>query len=98
MTGRRLDRKGELTMRVRVLIKSDEAAEMGVLPDQGYVDEMMKFNDNLVKAGVLLANEGLYPSAMGKRVKFSGGKATVIDGPFTESKELIAGFWLWQVK
>ena len=85
-------------MRVMVLIKTDEQAEAGVLPDQSYVNEMTQFNDNLVKAGVLLANEGLYPSAMGKRVKFSGGKATVIDGPFTESKELIAGFWLWQVK
>ena len=85
-------------MRVMVLIKADEQAEAGVLPNPGYADEMMKFNNNLVKAGVLLASEGLYPSAMGKRVKFSGGKATVIDGPFTESKELIAGFWLWQVK
>ncbi len=85
-------------MRVMVLIKTDEQAETGVLPDQDYVNQMMQFNDNLVKAGVLLAAEGLYPSAMGKRVKFSGGKATVIDGPFTESKELIAGFWLWQVK
>ena len=85
-------------MRVMVLIKTDEQAENGVLPDQTYVQQMTQFNDNLVKAGVLLAAEGLYPSAMGKRVKFSGGKATVIDGPFTESKELIAGFWLWQVK
>src|SRR6266851_9132390 len=85
-------------MRVMVLIKADEKAETGVLPDQAYVSEMTQFNDNLVKAGVMLAAEGLYPSAMGKRVKFSGGKATVIDGPFTESKELIAGFWMWQVK
>jgi len=85
-------------MRVMVLMKGDPASEAGALPDAKFVSEMMQYNEALVKAGVLLANEGLYPSAQGKRVKFSGGKAAVIDGPFTESKELIAGFWLWQVK
>jgi len=85
-------------MRVMVLMKGDPESEAGVLPDEKFVNEMMQYNEDLVKAGVMLAGEGLYPSSKGKRVKFSGGKPTVIDGPFTESKELIAGFWLWQVK
>ena len=85
-------------MKVMVLIKGDPASEAGVLPDAKYVDAMTAYNEQLVKSGVLLAAEGLYPSAMGKRVKFSGGNATVIDGPFTEAKELIVGFWMWQVK
>ena len=85
-------------MRVMVLMKGDPASEAGVLPDETFVSEMMQYNEALVKAGVLLGSEGLNPSAQGKRVKFAGGKATVLDGPFTESKELIAGFWLWQVK
>src|SRR5512135_2692730 len=85
-------------MRVMVLMKGDPASEAGVLPDEKFVADMLKYNEDLVKAGVLLASEGLYPSAKGVRVKFSGGKSTVIDGPFTETKELIAGFWLWQVK
>ena len=85
-------------MRVMVLMKGDPASEAGALPDEKFVNEMMQYNDDLVKAGVMLASEGLYPSSHGKRVKFTGGKPTVIDGPFTESKELIAGFWLWQVK
>jgi hypothetical protein len=85
-------------MRVMVLIKGDQESEAGVLPDLQYVEAMNQFNENLVKAGVLLAAEGLYPSAMGKRVVFSGGKTRVVDGPFTETKELIVGFWLWQVK
>jgi len=85
-------------MRVMVLMKGDQESEAGVLPDEKFVNEMMQYNEALVKAGVMLAGEGLYPSSKGVRVKFSGGKPTVIDGPFTESKELIAGFWLWQVK
>ncbi|HEY3342773.1 MAG TPA: YciI family protein [Anaerolineae bacterium] len=85
-------------MRVMILIKSDEATEAGVLPSEQLLADMGKFNEELVKAGVMLAGEGLHASSKGKRVKFSGGKTTVIDGPFTEAKELIAGFWLWQVK
>ena len=85
-------------MRVMVIIKADQASEAGVLPDEKFLAEMTKYNEDLVKAGVMLAGEGLHPSSKGKRVKFSGGKTTVVDGPFTEAKELIAGFWLWQVK
>jgi hypothetical protein len=81
-----------------VLVKADKSSEAGVLPDEKLLTEMGKFNEELVKAGVMLAGEGLHPSSKGKRVKFSGAKRTVIDGPFTEAKELIAGFWLWQVK
>lgn len=85
-------------MRVMVIIKGDKDTEAGVMPSERLLAEMGKFNEELVKAGVMLAGEGLHPSAKGKRVRFSGGKTTVIDGPFTEAKELIAGFWLWQVK
>src|SRR5216684_3571537 len=85
-------------MKVMVFIKGDPASEESVLPDAKFVTAMTEYNEQLVKSGVLLVAEGLYPSARGKRVKFSGGKATVIDGPFTEAKELIAGFWMWQVK
>jgi hypothetical protein len=80
-----------------VLIKANKDSEAGVLPDEKFLAEMLKYNEELVKAGVLLAGEGLHPSAKGKRVRFSGGKPTVIDGPFAETKELIAGYWLWQV-
>ncbi len=85
-------------MRVMVIIKANKESEAGVLPDEKLLTEMGKFNEELVKAGVMLAGEGLHPSSKGKRVKFSGAKRTVIDGPFAETKELIAGFWLWQVK
>jgi hypothetical protein len=85
-------------MRVMVLIKATPDTEAGVLPSQELLTEMGKFNDELIKAGVLLAGEGLHPSSKGKRVRFSGAKRTVLDGPFAETKELIAGFWLWQVK
>ena len=85
-------------MRVMVLVKENEQSESGVLPDAKILTEMNKYNEELVKAGVMLAGEGLFPSSKGKRVKFINGKKTVIDGPFAESKELIAGFWLWQVK
>jgi hypothetical protein len=85
-------------MRFMVIVKADKNSEAGALPDQKLLAEMGKFNDELVKAGVLLAAEGLQPSSKGARVRFSGSKRTVIDGPFSESKELIAGFWLFQVK
>jgi hypothetical protein len=85
-------------MRFMVLVKADKNSEAGGLPDEKLLAEMGKFNEELVKAGVMLAGEGLHPSSKGARVKFSGTKRTVIDGPFPESKELIAGFWLWQVK
>jgi len=81
-----------------VLVKANKDSEAGVLPDKKVLTEMGKFNEELVKAGVLLAAEGLHPSSKGARVRFSGGKRTVIDGPFAETKELIAGFWLWQVR
>jgi hypothetical protein len=85
-------------MRFMVLVKADANSEAGVLPDEQLFTEMGKYNDELVKAGVLLAAEGLQPSSKGKRVRFSGSKRTVIDGPFTETKELVAGFWLIEVK
>src|SRR5215208_5065766 len=85
-------------MRFMVIVKANEESEAGVLPDQKVLAEMGKYNEELVKAGVMLAGEGLHPSSKGVRVRFSGGKRTVIDGPFSETKELIAGFWLWQVK
>ena len=85
-------------MRFMVIVKATADSEAGVLPDQKLLSEMGKFNDELVKAGIMLAGEGLQPSSRGARVRFSGKKRTVIDGPFAETKELIAGFWLWQVK
>lgn len=85
-------------MRVMVIGKASKDSEAGALPDPKILADMIKFNEELVKAGVLLAAEGLQPSAKGKRVQFSGTSRTVIDGPFTESKELIAGFQLWQVR
>ena len=85
-------------MRVVVLIKATEDSEAGVMPSERLLAEMGQYNEKLVKAGVILAGEGLQPSAKGKRVRFSGENPTVIDGPFTEAKELIAGFWIWQVK
>jgi len=81
-----------------VIVKASKDSEAGVLPSKKLLADMGKFNEQLVKAGVLLAGEGLQSSAKGKRVRFSGDKRTVIDGPFTETKELIAGFWLWQVR
>ena len=85
-------------MRVIVLIKANKDSEAGVMPSQQLLEEMGKYNEELVKAGVMLAGDGLHPSSKGKRVRFSGADRTVIDGPFAETKELIAGFWLWQVK
>jgi len=85
-------------MRVMVIVKATRNSEAGVMPSEKLLADMGKFNEELVKAGVMLAGEGLHPSSKGKRVVFSGGKKTVIDGPFAETKELVAGFWLWQVK
>ena len=85
-------------MRVMVLVPADETSEQGVMPDEKMLAEMGAFNEELVKAGVMLAGEGLHPTSKAARVRFDGDKPTVIDGPFTESKELIAGYWLWQVR
>jgi hypothetical protein len=85
-------------MRVMVLLKANKDTEAGVMPSEQLLADMGKYNEELVKAGIMLAGEGLQPSSKGKRVRFSGTKRTVIDGPFAESKELIAGFWMWNVK
>ncbi|HZH77551.1 MAG TPA: YciI family protein, partial [Archangium sp.] len=85
-------------MRFMILIKATKNSETGVLPSPELLAEMGKYNEELMKAGVLLAGEGLHPSSKGARIKLAGGKRTVIDGPFAETKELIAGFWIWQVK
>ncbi|MBL8055969.1 MAG: YciI family protein [Anaerolineales bacterium] len=85
-------------MRVMVMVKADKDSEAGVMPSEQMLAEMGRFNEELAQAGIMLAGEGLHPSSRGKRVRFSGDKRTVLDGPFTEAKELIAGFWLWQVK
>ena len=85
-------------MRVMVIVKADKESEAGALPDTEILTKMSKYNEQLVKAGIMLAADGLQPTSKGKRVRFSGEKRTVIDGPFTETKELIAGFWIWQVR
>ena len=85
-------------MRVMVMVKATQKSEAGVMPSEKLLGDMGRFNEELAKAGVLLAGDGLKPSSKGKRVRFAGEKRTVIDGPFAESKELIAGFWIWQVK
>jgi hypothetical protein len=85
-------------MRFMVIVKANKDSEAGVLPNKEILDAMGKYNEKLVKAGVMLAAEGLQPSSTGKRVKFSGPTPTIIDGPFAETKELVAGFWLWQAK
>ena len=85
-------------MRFMILVKADKNSEAGIMPSQELLAAMGKYNEELVQAGVLLAGEGLHPSSKGARVKFSGAQRTVIDGPFAETKELIAGFWLWQVQ
>jgi len=87
-----------MMMRFMIVVKADKNSEAGMMPSKELLAEMGKYNEELAKAGVLLAGEGLHPTAKGARVKFSGAKRTVIDGPFAETKELIAGFWLWQVK
>lgn len=85
-------------MRVMVIVKANKDSEAGVLPDKEILSKMGKYNEELAKAGIMLAGEGLQASSKGKRVKFSGSKRTITDGPFTETKELIAGFWVWKVK
>ena len=85
-------------MRFMVMIRATQDSEAGVMPDEKLLGAMGRFNDELVKAGVMLAGEGLQPSSKGARVRFSGSRRTVIDGPFAETKELIAGFWIWQVQ
>jgi hypothetical protein len=85
-------------MRVMVLVKADKKSEAGVLPDEKLLTEMGKFNEELVKAGIMLEGEGLHPSSKGARVRFSGNQRTVLDGPFAETKELVAGYWIWKVK
>ena len=85
-------------MRVMVIVKASKASEAGELPDEKLLTEMGRFNEELANAGVMVAGDGLHPSARGKRVRFSGSNRTVIDGPFAETKELIAGFWIWKVK
>jgi hypothetical protein len=85
-------------MRFMILVKATKDSEAGVMPSEQLLSEMGKFNEELVKAGVLLACDGLHPSSKGARVRFSGAKRTVIDGPFPETKELVAGYWIWQVK
>lgn len=85
-------------MRVMVLVKENEQRKAGILPDESFHTEMGKYNEDLTKAGVMLAADGLHPSSKGKRVRFSGDQKTVIDGPFAETKELIAGYWIWQVR
>jgi hypothetical protein len=85
-------------MRVMVMVKASKDSEAGIMPSQKLLAEMGKFNQELIKAGVLLGGDGLHPSSKGKRVRFSGQQRTVTDGPFTEAKELVGGYWLWQVK
>src|SRR2546421_10190189 len=85
-------------MRFMVIVKADNNSEAGVMPSKQLLTDMGKFNEELANAGVMLAGEGLHPTSKGARVKFSGGKKTVIDGPFAETKELVAGYWLWQCK
>ena len=85
-------------MRFMVIVKADKQSEAGVMPDRKLLEAMGKYNEELAKAGVMLAGEGLHPTSKGKRVRFSGNQRTVIDGPFAETKELVAGFWLWEAK
>jgi hypothetical protein len=90
--------QGDTTMRVMVIVKATKDSEAGVMPSQQLLTEMMKFNEELAKAGILLAADGLHPSSKGARVRFGGKNRTAIDGPFAETKELIAGYWIWRVK
>jgi hypothetical protein len=92
-----MESEGDSTMRVMVLIKADQDSEAGVMPSEQLLTEMGAFNEELVKAGVMLDGDGLKPSSAGARVRFSGSQRTVTDGPFAETKELIAGYWIWQV-
>src|SRR6187200_1775889 len=85
-------------MRVMVIVKATKNSEAGVMPSEKLLAEMGKYNEELVKAGIMQAGDGLHPSAKGKRVRFSGSRRTVVDGPFSETTQLVAGFWIWQVK
>jgi hypothetical protein len=85
-------------MKVMVIVKATKNSEAGVMPSEQLLTEMLKYNEELVKAGIMLAGDGLHPSSKGKRIRFSGKTRTVVDGPFAETKELIAGYWLWQVR
>lgn len=85
-------------MRVMVIVKATKNSEAGIMPSEQLFEEMGRYNEELVKAGIMLAGDGLQPSARGKRIRFSGSRRTVVDGPFTETKELIAGYWIWQVR
>jgi hypothetical protein len=93
-----IDNRGDKTMRVMVIVKANPESEAGALPNTEILTKMGKYNEDLVQAGVMLAGDGLHPTSKGKRIRFSGATRTVIDGPFTETKELIAGYWLWQVR
>jgi len=88
----------EMTMKFLVIVKANKDSEAGVMPSEKMLRDMGNFNEELVKAGVMLAMEGLHPTSKGKRVRFSGTKRTVVDGPFAETKELVAGFWIWQLR
>jgi hypothetical protein len=88
----------DTAMKVMVIVKATKNSEAGVMPSETLLADMGAYNEELVKAGIMLAGEGLHPSVKGKRIRFSGGKRTVVDGPFAETKELIAGFWIWQVR
>jgi hypothetical protein len=96
--GSRDQAKGEATMRFMIIVKATKDSEGGVMPSEKLLAEMGKYNEELAKAGIMLAGDGLHPSSKGARVRFSGSKRTVIDGPFAETKELVAGYWMWQVK
>jgi hypothetical protein len=91
------NQKGEMPMRFMIIVKATKDSEAGVMPSERLLTEMGKFNEELMKAGIMLAGDGLHPSSKGARVRFSGKQRTVVDGPFAETKELIAGFWLWKV-
>jgi len=96
--GTSINNQGDTAMRFMIIIKASQDSEAGVMPSQALLTAMGNYNEELVKAGILLAGDGLHPSSKGARVRFSGDQRTVIDGPFIETKELIAGFWIWQVK
>src|SRR4029077_8844316 len=92
------NQQGDIRMRFMIIVKANEDSEAGKMPDEKLLAEMGKYNEELVKAGIMLAGEGLHPSSKGARMRFSGKERTVIDGPFSETKELVAGYWIWQVK